>query len=58
MTSMTGGKAVVEALRAEGIGHVFGFIGSAAFVASSSARLASRKAHAWIRESCCRIRSR
>lgn len=30
MTGMTGGKAAVEALRAEGIGHVFGLIGSAA----------------------------
>lgn len=30
MTKMTGGQAVVEALRAEGTSHVFGLIGSAA----------------------------
>lgn len=29
MTEMTGGQAAVEALRAEGVGHVFGLIGSA-----------------------------
>jgi acetolactate synthase-1/2/3 large subunit/sulfoacetaldehyde acetyltransferase len=29
MTTLTGGKAVVESLRAEGVGHVFGLIGSA-----------------------------
>lgn len=29
MANMTGGQAVVEAVRAEGIGHVFGLIGSA-----------------------------
>jgi len=29
MTEMTGGHAAVEALRAEGVGHVFGLIGSA-----------------------------
>jgi thiamine pyrophosphate-dependent acetolactate synthase large subunit-like protein len=29
MTQMTGGQAVVEALRAEGVSHVFGLIGSA-----------------------------
>lgn len=28
MTQMTGGKAVVESLRAEGVSHVFGLIGS------------------------------
>lgn len=30
MASMTGGQTVVEAVRTEGIGHVFGLIGSAA----------------------------
>lgn len=29
MTTMTGGQAVVEALKAEGVSHVFGLIGSA-----------------------------
>jgi len=29
MPQMTGGAAVVEALRAEGVTHVFGLIGSA-----------------------------
>ena len=29
MTKITGGQAVVEALRAEGVSHVFGLIGSA-----------------------------